>query len=988
MKLTSQLASFLSRQKSGASLAVLAAFQLSSSVQAQTTGFNQPAGTYDYNNTANWVGGTINGIWDPSLTVASPGQIVEFSTNTVLSTGLTFRETGGQNKTIRATGGAATLTLGGDILLNAAGNVAYTIGSTVGSSNLNVDLGNAVRTVTAFGGGNGSNFAKTLTFTNNVSNGGIIASGGGSGGGKIQFNALAISLSSATVRDAEMSFNGSNNTSANSVYTISGALTGGGGAGAVTVLPRSTKNTLLLAGSFVRNAGSTVLFRGASMGTQTIASATVNTSNISFGATPVMLGGGGAAGTPTIDIIAGAFGDTSSTGTGFGATGGLVTYDSANGVRLLAGSEYQTSITDGQTTLDNVRVTNSSGAIATTTLTNVTTNINSLSLGVSGATGNQGIIITGDPDTTLKLNSGVIYAEQNVTGTNPASTDAITISVPTLDLNGQEGIILATTRLNTGGTVTSNGALIITSTITNATGLIIGDNMATNSGGYVSLRGSAANTYTGNTTINGAIVHLSKSSSNSFGDIVLNLGSVYDTGNQIADTANVTINGGTFFLNGSNNSGSATNETLNNLTLTGGLINPGSGSGNTFNVNGNASLSGGTINMAQNAKLNIAGTTGLSGGVISIGTNNSASAYNSKTTLADAVSITNTAVGTAGYTPITIAAGSAAGNLGGQVVLTGDLTFTGNTNTNTVTIAAPTGTGLQGVIAMNGTRTFDIGNGSAVVDLTINAPLIDGISPGGLTKTGTGTLDLTGANAYTGNTTVSAGTLSLAAATLNDASAVNIEGSAVLNLAHGVIDTVADFQINGVSQGNGTFNSANSSGRITGSGALQVGASSDPFAAWIDTFTSLTDPADKTKDADPDLDGMNNLAEFALKGNPDNGSNNGLTAFLLQDTTPPVGNELTYIIAVRDGATFVSGVGGVQTASILADGLSYTVQGSINLVFPGSAVSHVSTSNTAPATTGLPDLTGTSWEYHTFRLNASEGLTGKGFLRVVTQPAP
>ena len=87
---------------------------------------------------------------------------------------------------------------------------------------------------------------------------------------------------------------------------------------------------------------------------------------------------------------------------------------------------------------------------------------------------------------------------------------------------------------------------------------------------------------------------------------------------------------------------------------------------------------------------------------------------------------------------------------------------------------------------------------------------------------------------------------------------------------------------------------------------------SDPFVAWIDTFTGLTDPADKTKTADPDKDGVNNLAEFALKGNPDNGSDNGLAAALLQDTIAPVGNELTYIIAVRDGATFAAGAGGAR----------------------------------------------------------------------------
>ncbi|MEI7909753.1 MAG: hypothetical protein WCK77_08980 [Verrucomicrobiota bacterium] len=37
--------------------------------------------------------------------------------------------------------------------------------------------------------------------------------------------------------------------------------------------------------------------------------------------------------------------------------------------------------------------------------------------------------------------------------------------------------------------------------------------------------------------------------------------------------------------------------------------------------------------------------------------------------------------------------------------------------------------------------------------------------------------------------------------------------------------------------------------------------------------------------------------------------------------------------------------------------------------------------------TGLPDLAGSAWEYHTFILQNSDGLPGKGFFRVqITQP--
>jgi hypothetical protein len=51
-------------------------------------------------------------------------------------------------------------------------------------------------------------------------------------------------------------------------------------------------------------------------------------------------------------------------------------------------------------------------------------------------------------------------------------------------------------------------------------------------------------------------------------------------------------------------------------------------------------------------------------------------------------------------------------------------------------------------------------------------------------------------------------------------------------------------------------------------------ASADPYTAWIDTFA--LSPADKLPEADPDGDGVDNLAEFVLNGNPTSGSDNNL----------------------------------------------------------------------------------------------------------------
>jgi len=95
---------------------------------------------------------------------------------------------------------------------------------------------------------------------------------------------------------------------------------------------------------------------------------------------------------------------------------------------------------------------------------------------------------------------------------------------------------------------------------------------------------------------------------------------------------------------------------------------------------------------------------------------------------------------------------------------------------------------------------------------------------GGLIKIGTNTQVLSGANSYAGNTTVSAGTLSIAQPTLALLSTVTVAGGAVLNLTFTGTNAVQALVLNGVSKPNGVYNTANSGGLITGTGAIQVGA--------------------------------------------------------------------------------------------------------------------------------------------------------------------
>lgn len=745
--------------------------------QAQTTGWNQTAGgTYNYNDTANWVGGTINGIWDASLTLTG-AQTIQFSADTILSTALDFQAFGSQNITLQGTGGAKTITLGGDITSNISINKALTIGSTNAANNLNVDLGGVIRTFTA-------GTSKTLTLVNVISNGGVIVSGAANGvvnfsgintyngtttvnAGNLRFTTgtasaansditanvgttVAFQLSAGTVTRANSvtlkgaTLTGAGTATANSVDVITGALAIGSGGSTVTLTANAATNEQLNAASFSRSVGGSVLFRGTSLGVNTIASATANNTNISFGTAPTLNQAG--SGT-TIGIISGAYGDTTSAGVGFGATGGLVTYDAAKGVRLLdTATEYTASISDGQTASDNVRYT----APGTTTLTAATTTINSLSFDTSGAAGTQGITIAGDPGTTLKLNSGMIYADFNsITGT-PVAADSITISVPTLDLDTKEAIVL----VSTGGAVNQGNypaRLYITGAITNGS--------LTKAGlGTLQLGGAVSNTYTGVTTVNagGSLLLMKTGGAAAIaGDVVVNGGNLFQDSNQIADTSNVTVNGGQWRLGTSNSGASPKAETVATLTVNGGDVYGGNGSAgtNTLTVTGAVGVSNtGRILGATGYNFTFGSlAVGNGGTVTQVAANNITGGI---MTINGALNLAHAASGA--YTPITLNAGA---SKGATLVLGGDVTTTGNaTNTNTMTINAAAGTVLGTLDLNGGTRTFNIGNGVADVDLTITPE----IKNGGLTKSGTGTMALAGVNTYTGETTVTSGTLVLA----------------------------------------------------------------------------------------------------------------------------------------------------------------------------------------------------------------------------------
>ena len=158
-------------------------------------------------------------------------------------------------------------------------------------------------------------------------------------------------------------------------------------------------------------------------------------------------------------------------------------------------------------------------------------------------------------------------------------------------------------------------------------------------------------------------------------------------------------------------------------------------------------------------------------------------------------------------------------------------------------------------------------------NITLNG-LVSGT--GSIDKTGAGMVTLVAGNTSTGSTTVMEGVLKVQAAVFDDACTIGVEAGmgAALNLDFTGGDRVGVFEIDGVPQADGIYGAIGSgapheTAAITGAGLLYVNTSliSSPYATWANANGLTTGVNDGTND-DPDNDGISNVLEFVLGGNP------------------------------------------------------------------------------------------------------------------------
>lgn len=156
-----------------------------------------------------------------------------------------------------------------------------------------------------------------------------------------------------------------------------------------------------------------------------------------------------------------------------------------------------------------------------------------------------------------------------------------------------------------------------------------------------------------------------------------------------------------------------------------------------------------------------------------------------------------------------------------------------------------------------------------------------------------------------------------------------------------------------------------------------------PYQSWLDTFPALSAPNDKLPGADPDNDQLENIGEFAFDGNPSSGADAGKISSSITDTTADANNdkELVLTLAVRNGAIFTAEPTGSLVGSV--DGVAYKIEGTVNLTVFDQAVEEVTPSLSA----GLLSSS-TGWSYRSFRLPATDGTSGKAFIRASAASSP
>jgi autotransporter-associated beta strand protein len=428
------------------------------------------------------------------------------------------------------------------------------------------------------------------------------------------------------------------------------------------------------------------------------------------------------------------------------------------------------------------------------------------SSGASGTVRLNGATVNGVPNVIIRNSSSGAFTLQNNGG--GAGTMDIALG------NATDNLV----------NIESTGGVTISSVIKNGTGNHL--SLAGAGSGVLTL--SAANTYTGGTTVSGSTLAIGDNSALGSGQLTLNGGAVSALGSGFLGNA---ISNNTVIQANSRVSGSST------LTINGTFTNSGGNnvmnSTNTFalNLNGNVYLSenaaiGRTLTFTGDAlnrffvingavaDFNGAGTAG------NIQVGNGSSSNSATLTLAG----NNTHSGETQISTFAVLNVGNAGALGtSTLVATGSGTLSNSTggaltlsHINNIALRAGSLTFSSSDDLSFGNNTVTMSNGSRSIGVNFSAKLtvgsiVEDASPRSFSKLGTGTLVLLGNSTYTGGTNVSnGGTLQIASGgSINGTSNVSLNGNLIVDgslTTAGGVTVNAGSTLSGAGTVNGTIN--------------------------------------------------------------------------------------------------------------------------------------------------------------------------------------
>jgi hypothetical protein len=482
-------------------------------------------------------------------------------------------------------------------------------------------------------------------------------------------------------------------------------------------------------------------------------------------------------------------------------------------------------------------------------------------------------------------------ASNNWSGVNFSTTAGGSATLSGADLDGDSDLIFAgdapsnlATVISSNYTVGSlavstagvsiNGSYTITAnktgdaiySVTAASGITnIGASLAGGGAGLTMAGGgtlalNAANTYGGNTTITSGTLAINNANAISSGELIITGGSLNNTsgGAITLATNNAQSWNGDFTFVGTNDLnlgtggvtlGAARSVTVaaGNLTVGGniagtafGLTKEGAGTlvlsgsnaytGTTTINAGTLRISGGNA-ISNSGVVSLANAAGVGFEVISSETISSlrgGGAAGGTVTVASGQTLTVAESGSQTFSGMIAGAGGLALNGSGTTALTGANSYTGTTTISAGTLSIGSGgtTGslsASSAIVNNAALAFNRSN-TVTQGTDFSSAAITGT--GSLVKNGSGTVILTASNAYTGGTTINAGTLQVGNAgttgSLSTSSAITNNGTLVFNRSDNITQS--------------THFSAN----ITGTGAVVKNGSGNLTLGVANSYTGGT----------------------------------------------------------------------------------------------------------------------------------------------------